>query len=81
MSCVGNVLENLELLGLMMSLCEKLLESLDILKLRIVIDFRRSLEAGELLLKEKPLLTMTTPHTPKTLAKYVAELRQKVSKC
>ena len=34
--------------------------------------------AGELLLKEKPLLTMTTPHTPKTLAKYVAELRQKV---
>ena len=42
---------------------------------------RRSLEAGELLLKEKPLLTMTTPHTPKTLAKYVAELRQKVSKC
>ena len=42
---------------------------------------RRSLEAGELLLKEKPLLTMTTAHTPKTLAKYVAELRQKVEKC
>jgi len=39
---------------------------------------RRCLAAGELLLKEKPLLTMTTPHTPKTLAKYVAELRQKV---
>ena len=36
------------------------------------------MEAGELLLKEKPLLTMTTAHTPKTLAKYVAELRQKV---
>ena len=39
---------------------------------------RRCLATGELLLKEKPLLTMTTPHTPKTLAKYVAELRQKV---
>ena len=33
------------------------------------------------MLKEKPLLTLTTPHTPKTLAKYVAELRQKVGKC
>ena len=34
-----------------------------------------------MVLKEKPLLTLTTPHTPKTLAKYVAELRQKVGKC
>jgi len=39
---------------------------------------RRRLSAGEVVLKEKPLLTLTTPHTPKTLAKYVAELRQKV---
>ena len=42
---------------------------------------RRRLSAGEVVLKEKPLLTLTTPHTPKTLAKYVAELRQKVGKC
>ena len=29
-------------------------------------------------MKEKPLVILTTPHTPKTLAKYVAELRGKV---
>ena len=28
--------------------------------------------------RERPLLTVTTPHTAKTLAKFVAELRQKV---
>ena len=39
---------------------------------------RRRLAAGELVLKEKPLVTIVTPHTPKTLARYVAELRQKV---
>ena len=40
---------------------------------------RRRLAAGELVLKEKPLVTIVTPHTPKTLARYVAELRQKVT--
>ena len=28
--------------------------------------------------RDRPLLTVTTPHTAKTLAKFVAELRQKV---
>ena len=56
---------------------------LDFLKLLHVVTGndgirRRRLAAGELVLKEKPLVTIVTPHTPKTLARYVAELRQKV---
>eukprot|EP00090_Calanus_glacialis_P035188 TRINITY_DN60124_c0_g1_i1.p1 TRINITY_DN60124_c0_g1~~TRINITY_DN60124_c0_g1_i1.p1 ORF type:complete len:336 (-),score=82.17 TRINITY_DN60124_c0_g1_i1:45-1052(-) len=38
----------------------------------------REISAGEIVMKEKPLVILTTPHTPKTLAKYVAELRGKV---
>ena len=51
------------------------------LNLTLISISRRRLSAGEVVLKEKPLLTLTTPHTPKTLAKYVAELRQKAGKC
>ena len=38
----------------------------------------REISAGEVVIKEKPLVLLTTPHTPKTLAKHVAELRLKV---
>lgn len=38
----------------------------------------RDISPGELVMKEKPLILLTIPHTPKTLAKYVAELRSKV---
>jgi hypothetical protein len=52
----------------------------------------RRLQPGELVLRlgagptrhcrfprEKPLLTVTTPHTPGTIAKFVGELRKKVN--
>lgn len=39
---------------------------------------RRQVLPGEVIIRERPLLTVTTPHTAKTLAKFVAELRQKV---
>jgi len=38
----------------------------------------REISAGELILKEKPLVLVTTPHAPKTLAKHLSELRSKV---
>ena len=38
----------------------------------------RQIAMGELVMKERPLVLVTTPHTPKTLAKYVAELRGQV---
>ena len=34
--------------------------------------------AGEVLVKEPPLVKVTVPHTPKTLAKFLGQIRQEV---
>jgi len=39
---------------------------------------RRALVAGELIIKEKPLVLVKTPNTPKTIINHVAELRNVV---
>jgi len=39
---------------------------------------KRRIKAGEVVIRERPLVIVSTPHTTKTLAKFVAELRQKV---
>ena len=38
----------------------------------------RDIEAGETLVKEPPLVKVTVPHTPKTLAKFLGQIRKEV---
>ena len=40
--------------------------------------FYRNVVAGEVLVKEQPLVKVTVPHTPKTLAKFLGQIRQEV---
>ena len=39
---------------------------------------RKEIQEGQLLIHENPLVMLTVPHSPKTLAKFVGQLRNEV---